>query len=238
MIAGANQNNLDFALANGAQEEKSTLFRYGNLIDKGHFILPNNRVTHVCQTSRELFTPDTKVIAFVGRLQLEKHPEDVITAFEILSNHIPNLKLLMIGDGDLRVELLNRIKQMGLQDKIWLVGNKPQDWIVAILPKVHVVLSPHTGRALLECALAQVGVVAYDIDWQREIIVNNQTGFLVKYRDVKAMADAAKEFLENDFKRQELALRLRTDAENLMSPKKLDTHERAVYSALLKANLT
>ena len=44
LVAGANQDNLDFALANGAKPEVSTLFRYGNLIDKQHFVDPQNVV--------------------------------------------------------------------------------------------------------------------------------------------------------------------------------------------------
>ena len=40
LVAAVNNDNLNFALANGAVPEKSTLFRYGNMINKRHFIEP------------------------------------------------------------------------------------------------------------------------------------------------------------------------------------------------------
>ena len=45
------------------------------------------------------------------------------------------------------------------------------------------VISPHTGRALCEAALAGSKIVGYDIDWQSEIINHTKSGFLAKFGD-------------------------------------------------------
>ena len=43
LVAGANRDNLDYAVRNGARKERSALFRYGNLIDPVHFADPADR---------------------------------------------------------------------------------------------------------------------------------------------------------------------------------------------------
>ena len=43
LVAGSNKDSLDFALANGATEARSTIFRVGNLNHKAHFPPPEER---------------------------------------------------------------------------------------------------------------------------------------------------------------------------------------------------
>ena len=43
LIAGANEDNMNYGIENGAPEEKCTIFRYGNLLDPSHWIDPEKR---------------------------------------------------------------------------------------------------------------------------------------------------------------------------------------------------
>ena len=72
------------------------------------------------------------------------------------------------------------------------MSNKNQDWIYEMLTITTLVISPHTGRALCEAALAGSLIVAYDIDWQKEIIIHNQTGMLTEYKNIKQLFDFSK----------------------------------------------
>ena len=107
----------------------------------------------------------------IARLEKEKLVEDVINVFQKLSKRKNDINLYIIGDGSLKHQLLKQINQNNLTDKAFIMSNKNQDWIYEMLTITTLVISPHTGRALCEAALAGSLIVAYDIDWQKEIII-------------------------------------------------------------------
>lgn len=235
LVAGANQDNLNFALANGARHERSTLFRYGNLIDPRHFVEPASR-KHDTALLDEFGLGDEPFIISIGRLEdtaSVKHPEDVIRVASALARDGVHVKTLMVGEGPLREQLLALADKLGIQDRMTMTGSRNQEWLAQILPHAAVHLCPHAGRALSEAALASVPTVAYDIDWQRELIETGKTGLLVPYRDLLGMIDAAKCLLEDRSLARELGANLRRRALEMLDPERLDAHEREQYAHLL-----
>ena len=77
LVAGANEDNLQFALNNGAILERATIFRYGNLIDRRHFIDPSSRKKD-SRIFEDLGINGKKFILYIGRLETVKHPEDIL----------------------------------------------------------------------------------------------------------------------------------------------------------------
>ena len=65
------------------------------------------------------------------------------------------------------------------------------------------------GRGLTEAALASVPVVAYDRDWQSEVVVSEETGYLVENHDWVAMADGVEQLLLNEEKRVQMGKNVR-----------------------------
>ena len=100
-----------------------------------------------------------------------------------------------------------------------------------------VVLSPHTGRALSEAALAGARIVAYDIDWQGEMIESGVTGELVQHKDWMQMADAADKILKDPAYAKNIGDAVRVRALVMMDPDLLDEHERITYSTLLDGSI-
>ena len=167
LVAGANQDNLDFALQNGARPEFSTLFRYGNLINKLHFDEPSLRVDGI-SLLKEIGVEQNKFLLYIGRLESVKHPEDVLKVLAEVRKKGHHIKAVLVGDGESKTLLSNLSKELGIEDQVVFCGNKDQEWLANVIPFAAVVVSPHTGRALLEAALGSAPIVAYDIDWQSE----------------------------------------------------------------------
>ena len=189
----ANSDNLNFVKSYNHSNDKLTTIRYGPLINENHYIDPKKRKISIDEIIK-IRKKNKLVILCIARLEKEKLVEDVIYVFKNLVKINKDLNLYIIGDGSLKHQLLKQIKQNNLTDKAFIMSNKNQDWIYEILTITTLVISPHTGRALCEAALAGSLIVAYDIDWQKEIITQNATGMLADVesaRDVQPCRDGA-----------------------------------------------
>jgi len=98
---------------------------------------------------------------------------------------------------------------------------------------MRLVLSPHMGRGLTEACLAGAPIVAYDYDWQGEIILSGKTGELVTDGDWTEMALRAAVLLDNPEKARQLGNNARSLALEMMSPEKLKSFEISSYDSLL-----
>jgi glycosyltransferase involved in cell wall biosynthesis len=232
LVAGANQDNLDFAITNGARPESSTLFRYGNLIDKMHFTKPEDRVDGRALLN-ELGVMQHRFLLYIGRLESVKHPEDVLRVLAEIRKRGHDMKAILAGDGRLLGLLTELARELGVEDQVVFCGNRDQEWLAQITPLAAVVVSPHTGRALSEAALGAVPIVAYDVDWQGELIETGITGELVPHLDWEKMADAAERFLTDQVYARSMGNNVRKRALEMMDPAMLNQHERNQYTALL-----
>jgi glycosyltransferase involved in cell wall biosynthesis len=230
LVAGANKDNLNFALANGARKQYSTIFRYGNLIHSLHFSDPGTR--DGTQILKELGVEKNKFLLYIGRLEKVKQPDHVIRALAEIRNRGIDFKAVLVGDGRMLNELREFCKQLSLFDQVIFCGNKDQEWLSRIIPNAGVIISPHTGRALAEAALGQIPIVAYDIDWQAELIETGVTGELVPYSDYHKMAASIERFVKDPSYAQKMAIALRLRTIQMMSPEILNEHERNQYLSL------
>ena len=232
LVAGANQDNLDFALANGGRPERSTLFRYGNLIDARHLVPPAERaVDHAALAS--LGIEPRKFLLYVGRLEPVKHPDDVIATLAAVRAHGHAVKAVMAGDGRMRAALETQATDAGLAEAVIFTGNLDQERLALLFPLAAAVISPHTGRALSEAALGAAPVVAYDLDWQGEIIETGVTGMLVPAGDWRGMADATMCMLDDPDKASALGAALRDRALNMLDARALNEHECEQYRQVI-----
>ena len=144
---------------------------------------------------RELGWDDTRVLLFVGRFHEIKFPQDAIKAFEVVSGKAANVRLVMLGDGDMRSHLVELAKSSGLD--IDFPGFVSQEKLAGMLSSADVILAPLSGSSLVEAALSGTPIVAYDVDWHEELIVDGKTGVLVPFRDWEAMGRATVELLND-----------------------------------------
>ena len=233
MIAGANEDNMCYALENGGRSEVATIFRYGNLIHSNHWQEPNIRASADTKLAEYGLT-DEIFVATVARLEPVKCVEDVIRVVAELIRRGHSVKSLIVGDGTLREELKCLATTLGVGKAVIFAGNRTQEWIATVLPRASVIISPHMGRALTEAALAGVPIVAYDYDWQREIVVDGETGYLVSNKDWMGLSDKTERILTHPASGKKMGENVREKVLEMMNPEKLERHEQKEYSKLLK----
>jgi radical SAM superfamily enzyme YgiQ (UPF0313 family) len=232
LIAGANEDNMRYALENGGRPEVATVFRYGNLIHASHWQDPNMRENAEAKLE-ELGLTDTRFIVTVARLEPMKCVEDVISAVARINKRGYRIKGLIVGDGSMRRKLESLSEALGVGNKMIFTGNRTQEWIASVLPKATVIISPHMGRALAEAALAAVPIVAYDYDWQREVVVDGETGYLVSNKDWKSLSDKVENILNDPVGGKRMGKSAREKILKMMNPEKLELHEKNEYTKML-----
>lgn len=232
LVAAANQDNLEFAISSGARLERSAIFRYGNLIDKAHFTEPSVRFGGSALLD-ELDLQPGRFLICIGRLEDIKLPDDTLRVLHELVGRGHEVKLALVGDGRMRPRLEALARELRIDDRLVFCGNRSQDWLAKVIPLAGVVLSPITGRALTEVALGAAAVVAYDIDWQKELIQHRLTGELVRYRSWMDMADGAERFLKDAGYARAMGHALRMRTLEMMDPETLDREEMRHYERLV-----
>ena len=231
-VMGANSDNLTWAVKAGAAPDASVLVRYGNLIAPEHFSDPRGRglPSHLLQDLD--ISPTDVIVLYVGRLEPVKRANDVVEVAARLRDRGIDCVFLMVGDGSQRAALEQECRDRGLEWSVRFCGSQDQLTLAQLNARAACVVSPHTGRALSESALAGAPIVAYDIDWQGELIVDEESGYLVPFADVEGLADATYDLLANRDKSRRLGLAVRERARALLDPKAGNDAERRLYTQL------
>lgn len=233
LVAPGSVDNLNFVLRSGGRRENSTIFGYGTWIDPVHFDQePEDRAS----VRDELGLGDRPFAIMVSRLEPLKHPDDALLAVGRAKAHAPELAVVFVGDGSMRAEMEATATELGITDDVHFIGNRSQGWIADALTSATVVLSPLTGRALVEACLSGTPVVAYDIEWHSELITSGETGILVPFRDIAAMADAICDLVADPALADTLGQKARAATRESMDPGRLMAHERSEYLKLLSRN--
>lgn len=233
LVAAGNEDILRYAEANGAAEERSTVFPVGCLIEPVHFLVEPAKRPSV---RPGLGLEDRPFLICVSRLEPVKHPEDIVRVTVQAKEQVPGLACVIVGEGSMQDELERMVAQANLRDDLIFAGNRDQEWIARAFASANVVLSPLTGRALVEAALSGTPIVAYDVDWHSELVRTGETGILVPYRDADQMAAAVVDILADPVRAALLGAAGRAFALKVMDPARLLEHERDAYRKVLAGN--
>ncbi len=144
-----------------------------------------------------------------------------------------DVSLILAGEGDLRPKLAALADELGVSAKVVFAGNLDQQALAQVYAHAAVLISPLTGRALSEAALGAAPIVAYDLDWQGDLIETGVTGELVPFRNVEALGQATLRLLDDPQRARALGEAARARALDMLDPVKLNAHERATYAKLL-----
>jgi len=230
-VFAPSSNYSDFAVRKGTPPDRVSLIRYGNLIDTRHLSDPAGRDDVNAADLRETLGARLWMV-HLGRLQKLKHAEDCYEVLRLIAVQNSDAGLLLIGDGPLRETIAARAEADGLSERILFLGNIEQDAITRILPRCTLALSPLTGRALAEVAFAALPIVAYDLDWQCEMVETDVTGVLVPAGDIKAMAEGAARLLADSAMREKLGNEARRRAFDMLDPQEQTRKEIEAYASM------
>ena len=137
-----------------------------------------------------LVSPPT--ISFAGRLSREKGVDVLLRAFAQVRESVPDAKLVIVGDGNKRDELLRLSRELALGASVEMLGHLEQGDLERQLAAswVHAVPSwpPETfGLTAAEAMMRGTAVVASSVGGLVEIVEAERTGLLVPPGDERSL---------------------------------------------------
>ena len=122
------------------------------------------------------------VIGSVSRLGKEKSVDKLIIEFSKLIDKIPNVKLLLVGDGPDKKILKDLVKSLNIEDYVVFTGKVPIEKIQNYYHLMNVFstfsITETQGLTVLEALASSVPVVAIKDDSFEGVIKNNKNGYL------------------------------------------------------------
>ena len=146
-------------------------------------------------------------IGSVGRLTEQKGYTHLLAAIPQVMQRHPEVTLVLLGDGELRSELEEQVRQLGLENHVKIVGqvNNVLEQLEGFDLFVSSSLWEGLPTVIMEAMAVGVPVIATDIPGSREMISHKKNGWLVAPADPSSLANAISELIENPKLRQQLS---------------------------------
>jgi phosphatidylinositol alpha-1,6-mannosyltransferase len=172
-------------------------------IEVCHLALEPNSVDRGPNPSDSTANSETQIVnqiransvLIVGRmLAIERHKghEQLIRAWSLVKQSIPDAQLVVVGRGDDAPRLKQLAEQVGIGDCVLFTGPVSDRTLETIYDRVAVFAMPSGGEGFgivyLEAMAHRLACVASVHDAAREIIVEGETGFLVEQVDIANLA--------------------------------------------------
>ncbi|VFM99588.1 MAG: Glycosyltransferase involved in cell wall bisynthesis [Candidatus Kentron sp. G] len=132
--------------------------------------------------------PEHYIFANVGRLHPDKDQSTLIRGFSVVSEQLPDARLVIVGGGRDEQKLRQLVESLYLTGRVLFLGIVPEAWRYFRAFDSFVLSSDHEpfGMVLLEAMAAGIPVASTDCGGAREVI--SDCGYLFPLGDVDALA--------------------------------------------------
>ena len=179
------------------------------------------------------------VVGIVARLVREKGYVELLEAARLLRQRAPHLRFVCVGPSDAQKSdalSASSAKERGVDDIVHFVGHRTDVADLYSIMDVFALPSYREGfpRAPMEAAAMGVPAVVTDIRGCRETVEHDRTGYLVPVRDVRALADAILDLVDDPAKRARFGMAAREKALAEFDERKVFERILARYESLLR----
>lgn len=171
------------------------------------------------------------VVGSVGRLSTEKGHDILLKAFALALKKVPDMRLVIVGDGSESENLKAITKRHEISEKVSFPGNTND--VRGFLSGMDIFVLPSRyesqGIAAMEAMSAGLPVIASDVGGIPGIITDQVEGLLVNPEDTEALANAIEKLAEDTALRKKLAANGRNRAEKDFRVEKMLSAYETLY---------
>ncbi len=185
----------DDLIKQGMSEEKIEVILNGT--DK--LIRPSDERINEIKNKYDILENE-KVIGYLARIEKLKGHDYFVEAAKIICDKYDNYKFIIAGIGSYEEELKQKVKELGIEDKVIFTGFiKNVNEILSIM-NIQVnasYISETTNLALLEGLSLGVPVIATDCGGSKAIVKEDENGKLIEKQNSAKLAKAIEDILSN-----------------------------------------
>lgn len=176
-----------------------------DLIERG---IPEERIRVIhCGIGHPDFVPEpvksrTRRVAYVGRLEPYKNIDLILRAMALLADRLPDVEIVIIGQGADRPRLESIARELGLAERTRFTGFVSDEERDRLIADTRVCICPSSkegwGLTVIEANGVGTPVVATDAPGLRDSVRHGETGFLARDGDVEGFAGHIANLLLDD----------------------------------------
>ena len=178
---------------------------------------------------------ETCLIGTLGRLTPVKGISYLLEAARMLLRQGANVKVLVVGDGSIRPDLMTQTRDLGISDNVVFLGHREDT--DELLQAVDIFALPSLSEgipmALLEAMVASRAVVASRVGGIPEIVEDGLDGFLVEPMDADSFAERCRRLIESPDVARTMGEQARKRVERDFSATAMADRVASVYKELL-----
>lgn len=142
------------------------------------------------------------LIGYLGRIKKYKSVNHLILALSEVKKTIPDVKLLLVGDGDYLPQLKKLVKKLKLEDNVTFAGATHHQTKIDYLNKMWFMVNPSPkegwGLTVIEANSCGLPVIAANSPGLRDSVVDGKTGLLYPYGDISKLAELVTNLIQNN----------------------------------------
>ncbi len=127
------------------------------------------------------------LLGFIARFTWQKQPLVLINAFADVLKEVPEVRLLLVGDGEQKQEALMLIEKSGIKEKIVLEDFRKD--VPDLLAAIDIFVLPSLWEglpvALLEAMSMSKPIIATGVDGTAEVIEDRVSGYLISTNNLQ-----------------------------------------------------
>ena len=123
-----------------------------------------------------------------------------INVINKLKDRIPNIKLLLVGDGDLKYKYKSRVKQLNLEKYVDFLGYRKDVNRLMMLSDIAISTSRQEGLPvnIMEAMATGLPLVVTNCRGNRDLVSNNENGYVIEYYNTTNFSDSIVKIFESD----------------------------------------
>jgi len=158
-------------------------------------------------------------IGCVKRLEVIYGHVTLLDAFGQVAKELPGARLLLVGDGTAKGDLLKQAQRLGIAERIEWVGAADNDRVPDLLARMDIFAMPSLGEsfgvAAVEAGSTGLPVVTSRVGGTAEVVIDGETGLLVPPAEPKPLAEALLRLARDPAMRARLGKAARARVERL-----------------------
>lgn len=213
MIFDKFSDRLKFKISNYLVQKNINAYRYFVVLTKNHskewkgnnIQVINNPITI---TTLDINKRKQKTVLAIGRFSPEKGYSRLLKIWSKIALENPNWKLEIYGAGK-KYKYVNLLKKLQILDRVIL--NEPVKNVEKIYAKasflVNVSFSEAFPLSMIEGMYSGLPVIAYKTIGSKQLILNNENGFLIAQNDEISFVEKIKKLINDEEKLIEMSIK-------------------------------